>query len=357
MNDDPQDAIRLRRQLKAFVSQAQENERKLQRFLQQELAFMAAGGLPELLQELFANYPARFALDAVTLQLVDPAHEIRHILQDLALLPDSRLQIVETDAEETPAVYLGPVMPEQAQACFPDDPDIQSMARLPLFRQSRRIGVLVLGSHQHERFIRGSATDFLERLATVLAVCIENALNHERIKRLGLLDALTGLHNRRYFDARLMEEICHARRTKTPLCCLYIDIDHFKQINDQHGHARGDRILQWLANTLKSQMRSNDVLARLGGEEFAVLLAETEPTTAMNIAERIRLAVAHGSEAGLSFPVTISIGVSTLVDDDAHSPERAGQCLLDAADQGLYQAKRSGRNRIAFQSTRAPDSF
>ncbi len=355
MNDHPREATRLRRQLRAFVSQAQENERKLQRFLQQELAFMAAGGLPELLRELFTDYPARFALDAVTLQLMDPAHEIRHILQELALLPDPRLQLVASVPGETPTIFLGPVIPQQAQAHFPDDPEIRSMARLPLTRQSRLIGVLALGSHQPERFITGSATDFMARLATVLAVCIENALNHERIKRLGLVDALTGLHNRRYFDARLVEEISHARRTTTPLCCLYIDIDHFKQINDQYGHARGDQILQWLANTLKSQMRRNDVLARLGGEEFAVLLTETEPATAMDIAERIRLAVAHGSRAGLAFPVTISIGVSTL-DDDALAPDRAGQCLLHAADQGLYQAKRSGRNRIVFQPDPAPDA-
>ncbi len=348
MNDDPQAASRLRRQLKAFLRQAQANERKLQRFQQQEVAFMAAAGLGELLDTLFTDYPRRFELDAVTLRLVDPDHEIRRILTELERLPDPRLLFVDRPLPADTAPWLGPLTAAAAQEHFPDLPAPASAALLPLRRRHRCLGQLAIGSGRRERFIAGSATDFMERLADVLAVCIENALNHERIKRLGLVDPLTGLHNRRYFDARLIEEIGQARRTGRPLACLFLDIDHFKQVNDTHGHGVGDRVLQIVANTLKSQMRLNDVLARMGGEEFAVLLADTDQATAMDIAERIRLAVAHGTRDALPFPVTLSIGCSTLAGEATSTPEAAGARLLEEADTALYQAKQAGRNRVAL---------
>jgi len=351
MNDDPREASRLRRQLRAFVSQARQNERKLQRFLQQEVAFMAAGGLPALLEELFVHYPQRFQLDTVRLQLADPDHDIRHILGELDLLNVPQLTLFENGLPEQESVELGPIDPGESERLFGSDAAIQSQARLPLQRQSRLLGRLLLGSRQQERFIAGAATDFLERLSSVLAVCIENALNHERLKRLGLVDPLTGLHNRRYFDARLAEEISQARRSGAPLCALYLDIDHFKAINDRYGHAEGDRVLQWIAQALKGQMRRNDVLARLGGEEFGILLADTDPNTAMDIAERIRLAIAHGSAEALPFPITISIGCSTLNAESRVSDATVGARLLEAADQGLYQAKRTGRNRVVFQNS------
>ena len=351
MSADPREASRLRRQLRAFVSQARQNERKLQRFLQQEVAFIAAGGLPALLEELFGHYPRRFELDAVRLQLADPDHDIRHILGELDLLNLPQLILVDDALPDQEPVQLGPLDPAAAARWFGADAAIRSHARLPLVRQSRLLGRLLVGSRRQERFIPGAATDFLERLSSVLAVCIENALNHERLKRLGLTDPLTGLHNRRYFDARLKEAIGQARRSGTPLCALYLDIDHFKAVNDKHGHAEGDRVLQWVAQALKGQMRRNDVLARLGGEEFGVLLAETEPTTAMDIAERIRQTIAHDSADALPFPVTVSLGCSTL-DTDPRLPDAdAGTRLLQAADQGLYAAKRAGRNRVVFHES------
>ena len=113
----------------------------------------------------------------------------------------------------------------------------------PLVRNRQLIGCLNIGSVQQERFIQGSATDFLERLAAIVAVCFENAFNHERLKLLGLLDPLTGIHNRRYFDERLDEEISRSLRQKERLSCLFLDIDHFKQFNDIYGHHIGDLVL------------------------------------------------------------------------------------------------------------------
>ncbi len=350
MSDDPQAARRLQRQLTAFLAQARQNEQKLHRFQQQEMAFITADGLGDLLDVLFDDYPRRFDLDAVSLRLADPEYEIRRILEELDRLPDNRLQFPDTPLPTDTRPRLGPLSATQVRDHFPGHDTIASAALLPLHRQQRCLGLLAIGSHRRERFASGAATDFLERLAAVLAVCIENALNHERVRRLGLLDPLTGLHNRRYFAARLPEEVSQARRSGAPLCALYLDIDHFKAINDTHGHARGDEVLQWIAQTLKSQMRRNDVLARLGGEEFGILLADTEPATAMDIGERIRLAIAHGSRDCLPFPVTVSLGCSSLDSHDRNDdPEILGEALLTAADEGLYAAKHGGRNQVVFR--------
>jgi len=349
--DSSQDVHRLRRRLKAFVSQARENEHKLQRFLQQEMAFMAADGLGELLDTLFNDYPQRFDLDAVSLRLADPDHEIRRILAELEHPTPPQLLFVEQPLPPDICPRLGPLEPAALAEHFPGVAGIASAALLPLWRQHHCLGQLAIGSRRSERFIRGTASDFLSRLAAVLAVCIENALNHERVRRLGLIDPLTGLHNRRYFDARLAEEIGQARRSSQPLSCLILDIDHFKQVNDHHGHAAGDVVLKRLADVLKQQMRLNDVLARLGGEEFAVLLGGTDPAMAMDIAERIRLAVSHapcdtGNESPV--PITVSIGCSSLqaemVNQDAEKE------LLEAADAALYAAKHGGRNRVNYQA-------
>ena len=198
------------------------------------------------------------------------------------------------------------------------------------------------------------ATNFIEWLAAVASVCLENVANNERLKHIGLTDALTGVHNRRYFEQRLREEVDRALRKGQPLSCLILDVDHFKRVNDLHGHLIGDVVLREVAEQVKDQLRLSDAMARYGGEEFAVLLVQTDKPTALAIAERIRTAVASQP---VHFPdrkelrVSISIGVSTLqealrgADIDVKARE-----LVSSADNALYEAKRSGRNRVISQA-------
>jgi two-component system, cell cycle response regulator len=120
------------------------------------------------------------------------------------------------------------------------------------------------------------ATNFIEWLAAVASVCLENVANNERLKHIGLTDALTGVHNRRYFDQRLREEVDRALRKGQPLSCLLVDVDHFKHVNDKHGHLIGDAVLREVAEQIKDQLRLSDAMARYGGEEFAVLLVQTD---------------------------------------------------------------------------------
>lgn len=157
-------------------------------------------------------------------------------------------------------------------------------------------------------------------------------------------DPLTGLLNRRGLEGQFAFAIALARRSGRPLSLLAVDVDHFKRVNDTHGHGVGDQVLQSLAQTLQQRLRSSDVAARIGGEEFVALLPDTSLEEARAAADALRLAVAAQShpQAG---PITISLGVSALRADDADN----ASTLLERADAALYQAKKEGRNRVCVQ--------
>jgi two-component system cell cycle response regulator len=166
----------------------------------------------------------------------------------------------------------------------------------------------------------------------------------QRLYASAVQDPLTGLHNRRHFDARLKAEFAFASRHQTPLSVLLIDIDHFKKINDTHGHPGGDAALRVLAERLLRTVRTEDIVARYGGEEFAVVARGIEGTGAMLLAERIRatveeVTVTHDDK---TIKFTLSVGTATMTRERVFETPVA---LLKAADDALYQAKAGGRNR------------
>ena len=161
-----------------------------------------------------------------------------------------------------------------------------------------------------------------------------------------LEDGLTGVANRRCFDQRLAHEWSRAHRTRTPLSLLLIDIDHFKNLNDTHGHLTGDECLIQVARTLRGVLqRPGDLFARYGGEEFVALLPETDEAGARNVADRLQAAQRGTSPiAGLQRQVTISIGGTTWTNQKNVSAQK----LVDLADHALYEAKQNGRDRVEY---------
>ncbi len=160
-------------------------------------------------------------------------------------------------------------------------------------------------------------------------------------------DALTGICNRRCFDGTAKKEVQRARRHKTPLSGMIFDIDWFKKVNDTYGHLAGDEVLKNLAQVALKNLREIDTLARVGGEEFAVLLPETDIEGALKVAQRIRKSIER-SEIFFSeqiIKVTVSIGVSGLIPEDGES----FLTMFRRADEALYRAKREGRNRVDSQ--------
>jgi diguanylate cyclase (GGDEF)-like protein len=166
-------------------------------------------------------------------------------------------------------------------------------------------------------------------------------------KRNAMVDALTGLYNRRWLEEALPRFVNRFTRSQQSLALLMLDIDHFKRVNDEHGHPAGDAVLVALAHTLRAAVRPTDHLARYGGEEFAVILPETGPRAAYGVAERLRsavkLAAIRDANGKLLPPVTISIGGAVLPPSNGS----VGQ-LMSAADANLYTSKQNGRDRVSF---------
>ncbi len=166
---------------------------------------------------------------------------------------------------------------------------------------------------------------------------------HEEIYRMTIIDGLTQAHVKRYLLEALEKEIIRARRHARDLSFMMFDIDHFKKVNDHHGHLAGDFVLKELARIVQGRIRRDEVFARYGGEEFAIVLPETNLEGARALAEGLRenIETSRFVFQGDTIPVTISIGVAALTDADKTSMD-----LIRSADAKLYEAKRSGRNRV-----------
>ncbi len=351
----------LRQQLEGLLREARSNEDKMRRFEQLEHRLIAAGSLAELARLLLREYQPAFGLDAVSLTLLDRELELGRVLGPALSDADAGLQGLSLQASpaalqalygETQAPRLGPYRAELHASLFgAQAPGLASVALLPLSRRGQLIGSLHFGSRDPQRYEAQAGTKFLERLAAIAAVCLESVLAQERLKLAGLTDALTGVHNRRYFEHRCPIEIAQARRYRLPLACLFLDIDHFKQINDRHGHASGDGVLRMVGLMIQGQLRAGDTIARWGGEEFVLLLPRASAAAAHEIAERVRLRIAgqaFPATAGGELQATVSIGLAMLDEQDRQTePRRAAEALVATADRALYQAKSGGRNRVS----------
>jgi diguanylate cyclase (GGDEF)-like protein len=228
---------------------------------------------------------------------------------------------------------------------------LSSVVIVPLVTSTTVIGLLAIGSADDTRLSPSHATDFLELLAALSASAIESQVNASRLQLTGFVDPLTGLFNRRYLDARLSEEIESAREDCGSLTYLIIDADYFKRVNDSLGHQGGDYVLQAIAQRVRKNIKSRDVSARFGGEEFVVVARHLTQAMALQLAERIRVAVAcedvvAGAD-GARLSVSVSIGCCwttgrTLVG----STSDIAALLNKNADSALYAAKAAGRNRV-----------
>jgi two-component system cell cycle response regulator len=350
---------RLNEQLGAFLEQAHLNQQIMSRHQSMDLKLIGASSFQELIVNIFDTLAQTSELDAVTLSLIDPRNSLRDILQELKLDLSEfpRLMFASNEKElGIPGQSLGkPLLGMYSDRVHarlflscPKKPS--SVAIVPLIRQNKIIGCLNLGSFQHARFSSNMATDFIEHLGSIIAICLENVINSERLTYIGLTDALTNVSNRRYVEQRILEEIGRARRQQYSIACMYLDIDFFKKINDQYGHQSGDDVLKEVASRIKTELRLSDTLGRFGGEEFVVVLVNASAHDAAQVAERIRLSIASKpfllSIAGVC-STSISIGIATLPEvlNQGDIASIAGE-LLWRADRALYDAKEQGRNRV-----------
>ena len=228
-----------------------------------------------------------------------------------------------------------------------------SFAAVPIVAERRVIGVLSATDKADGTSFTRRDLGVLRAISGVAAlglVAARGEADARRLARAATIDSLTDVFNRQLFDVRLHQEVERAKRTSSMLTVLLIDVDDFKVINDTHGHAVGDAVLQAVASILRSMVRVFDVCARYGGDEFAVVMPNCSSASAAASAERIREHIASNYNAdgrltGLS-RVTVSIGVAIM--DGAEAPEQ----VLRRADESLYQAKAGGKNCVRMSSSR-----
>jgi diguanylate cyclase (GGDEF)-like protein len=212
---------------------------------------------------------------------------------------------------------------------YPQD-ELLNLIILPLVFQEESFGYVAFDA------------DNLEPCATIarqLAATIKTSHLHAQVTELSLRDPLTGIHNRRYFDLFLNNEVNRSRRIGNGMSVIILDIDHFKKYNDTYGHPAGDKVIQNVAICISEGRRNADVSARIGGEEFALILPETQVEGALIVAEKIKEAIRTSPD--FENPITVSMGISVLTKKGTQADE-----LIREADIALYEAKHTGRNRI-----------
>jgi len=365
MSSEEELAARLaatQRQLEVLTEEVARNDEKMRRTQRRELRLLQAESIDVLIHTLIDGLRVSYGVDYVSVVLCDPDYDIRHLLlaNGTPVEDFDNLVMVEAMTGLAPQYialrkpWLGPYAACDHQLICPGAAGIRSIAMIPLTHRGKLLGSINLGSVDQTRFTRAHASDFLAHLGVIASFCIENVINRARLLRSGFTDVLTGWHNRRYLNVRLQEELARARRDGAGLVCLMLDVDHFKRVNDNWGHAAGDSVLRELAQRIDSQVRASDVAARFGGEEFVVLMPNTDVESAQRLAERIRQAIAATPidlPSGDSITMTVSIGIAEVHPaPEVHDLKTLGDSLLARADVALYAAKSAGRDRVIVEA-------
>jgi diguanylate cyclase (GGDEF)-like protein len=219
----------------------------------------------------------------------------------------------------------------------------------PIVYSERLQGIIGISRKLYEKEFTQTDFELFHVLVNIISISIENALHYEEAKNLSLTDGMTNLHNYRYFSIRLKEELNRAKRNKTKVSLLILDIDHFKNYNDTLGHQAGDEALRTVGRVLKSTVRDEDVVSRYGGEEFCIILPGISKIDIEPLGERVRRIIElhqfYKERVQPHGKMTVSLGGATYPDDAKDSDD-----LIQKADQALYKAKNHGRNQLVLYS-------
>ncbi len=249
--------------------------------------------------------------------------------------------LLESTKQKSPLI-LADAQQDPRYRRWGDAAHVRSWMGVPLIKRNDVIGFLTI-DHSQPNIYTANHTKLALAFANQAAAAIENARLFESVRRMAVSDPLTGLYNRRHFFELAAKEFYRARRYGKSLSLIMMDLDDLKRINDTHGHLAGDQLILFVADQCRRQLRKADLAARFGGDEFILLLPETDLEKAMGVAWRLRDAVARGltDEQGKVVASGVSLGVST-IDSACNSLEQ----MVNRADQALYAAKESGKNRV-----------
>jgi diguanylate cyclase (GGDEF)-like protein len=323
------------------------NEKIARRFFEIEKRILTVLNFTDLFEVLLAEIRQQFKVPYAWMTLIEKS-EIINFIQQLESSDrlKARLNLVDRETfGELVGTQMKPLLVNQDLKPYyrllPQSRPyaVQSMAIAPIALDGEIIGSLNQADISCRRFQPGMDVSLLEQLAVKVSLCLSNVTAHEKLRFLAYHDPLTGLLNRRVMASVLAREFARSRRYPQFLSLVFLDLDHFKHVNDRYGHDRGDELLVYVAKGLTQLSRATDVVARYAGDEFVIILPETTKESAAQLMRRI---CAYFSEHPLDIkamriPVSISFGIASAEDEGVLDPES----LLKKADNALYEAKQS----------------
>ncbi len=335
-----------------IIERFRENEQLAEKFHLLETRILSVLNFRDFFQELLEQIGKIFAIPHVWLSLIEdePAAETiqrntrtSRLRDRLNLITSANLQALYSydDKSLLENADLAPyriLLPRKDKFLF------KSLAMVPVTLDGKLIGTLNLADPSANRFHPGYNAVHLERLAVKVSLCLSNVTAHENLQHLAFHDPLTDLHNRRAMEQQLAREFARAQRYNSHLSLVFVDLDLFKQVNDTYGHDCGDALLQYLAEGMLQMCRLSDLVTRLAGDEFVLLLPETEMRQASNLMDRMAQAFAdqpmHWKENQVD--VQISFGVASVLEDRVELPQQ----LLKLADDRLYKRKQQRKSDV-----------
>ena len=335
-------------EIEQLIANSKANEKIAIKLFEIEKEVLASKSCDELLQRLLNSIKQKFNITSITLLLVEPT--------PISYLFNEQLQSTWQHRHSTKISF------EQLQAFHPDDKPFltnkldnlpsaipndlliqsQSIALIPLILEGQLFGSLLFSDRDKNRFSNELGTFHLEQLAAKVSLCLSNVLIREQLEYMAHYDRLTGVANRRLMEVCIAEELVRQHRYGAPFSLLFIDCDKFKQVNDQHGHDCGDKVLAYVATKLQSLIRDNDRCFRYAGDEFVVVLANQNHQEAGLAAKRLSQFFINNPMPYQDkvLPVTITCGVAT------SDGKRSMSELLKEADTHLYQLKNTRQQAL-----------
>jgi diguanylate cyclase (GGDEF)-like protein len=323
------------------------NEEISRKFFAIETSILSIHNFRDLFDRLLTEITEKFSVPHVWIAIMED-NDVYRLLDRMT--PSNtfgeRLRVIDAKAfGELIGDGASPILANEGlewfNALVPEGAKVSpgSLAVVPLTYEGTAIGSLNLGDASPERYAPGMEVGLLQQLAVKVSICLANVMAHERLALLAFRDPLTDLLNRRVMEQVLRREFDRARRYGTELAILFLDIDRFKGINDRYGHDLGDEVLKWVGNRLLTMSRQSDVVARLAGDEFVIILPNTSADRAYRFVDRLQtfFLSTHLAHDGKVIPVSISCGIATMSDTgmtDARS-------MLKKADERLYHSKNS----------------